>query len=117
MILKISTRSVEPDIVVMEMEGRIALGRESQYIERQVGDLIKTGQKRIVFDLSKVTYMDSTGIGIIAFSSGQVRAAGGQVRVAGASGIVLESLKVSGLDKVIGFDSDAPAACRNFASA
>ena len=117
MILKISTRSVEPDIVVMELEGRVALGRESQSIERQIAEFIQGGHKKIVLDLSKVAYMDSTGIGIIAYSSGQVRTAGGQLRVAGAAGIVLESLKISGLDRVIGFYADADIACANFASA
>jgi anti-sigma B factor antagonist len=101
----------------MELEGRIALGRESQYIEREVADLIKAGHKKIVIDLSKVSYMDSTGIGIIAYSAGQVRSAGGQVRIAGAGGIVLESLKISGLDKVIGFGADVSAACQAFAKA
>ncbi|HSC28231.1 MAG TPA: STAS domain-containing protein [Vicinamibacterales bacterium] len=55
---------VEPDITVMEVSGRITLGRECQRVEWAIEELIEGKQKKVVLDLSKVTYLDSAGIGI-----------------------------------------------------
>ena len=64
MILEIKKKAVG-NIVVLEMTGRITLGRDCQQIESDVDGLVRGKQTRIVFDLSKVKYMDSSGVGIM----------------------------------------------------
>lgn len=114
MLLQIETRKVEPDITVIQISGRIALGRESQQIEKLVQDLIAAGVKKLIFDLTNVSYIDSTGIGIIAFSGGRTKKAGGDVRIAGATGIVLKALKISLMDTVLQLFPTAEDAAAGF---
>ena len=76
MILEIAKKAVG-NIVVLEMTGRITLGRDCQQIEADVDELVRGKQARIVFDLSKVKYMDSSGVGIMVMCSGKVKEAGG----------------------------------------
>lgn len=85
MLLQIEQRQVEPDIIVVELSGTLALGAESQRIESLVEELIKKGSRRIVVDMSGVEHIDSAGIGMVALAAGRMREAGGKLAVVAAS--------------------------------
>ena len=114
MVLEIETQQVEPDITVIKFTGKISLGRESQRIESMVIDLLTQNQKKIVFDLAGVDYVDSTGVGIIAYSSATVREAGGNLHVAGAGGKVAYVLKTTRLDSILPCYPSVQAATEGF---
>lgn len=103
MLLEIEQTRIEPDVTVLKFTGKLTLGRESQRVETLVLDLIRKGEKKFVFDLGGVTYIDSSGLGIITLCSGSAVQAGGGLRVAGASGIAERLFKVTKLDSVIPF--------------
>lgn len=114
MILTIERKQLDPDIAVLEMAGRICLGSASQQVEWSLSDLLKQNQKKIVFDLSGVTVLDSTGVGIIVMCHAKVKKAGGSLRIAGANGMVEETLKMTSVDKIIPFYASLAEASRNF---
>ena len=111
MLLTISTRVSEPDILVVEITGRIMLGRECTHVEDTVVKAIAEGARSIVLDLTGVRHIDSSGIGIIALCFGKMSKAGGRFCVAGANGMVLEVLQMTHLDSVIPFSPSASEAC------
>ena len=86
-MLEIQNQQLPPDIVVLNITGRITLGGESKQLDWAIDSLVSEGKKKVIFDLSKVTSVDSTGIGIIVMSAGKLKKAGGQLRVAGASAV------------------------------
>ena len=112
MTLSLTTRKFGADIVVLELSGRITLGRESGQIEA----IVDEGARKIVMDLSKVDYIDSTGIGKIAYCFGRITQIGAQARVAGAHGLVMDLFRITRLDTVIKFFPDANSACADFAA-
>jgi len=59
------------------------------------------GQRKIIFDISRVHHLDSTGVGIIVMCSGKAKEAGGQLRVAGAEGHVKTVLKITEVGKIL----------------
>jgi anti-sigma B factor antagonist len=97
----------------VELAGRITLGRESGQIDAALGKLIDEGIKKFVIDLSKVDYMDSTGIGRIASCFGKITQSGAQARVSGARGLVMDLFRMTRLDTVIRFFPDVDAACQS----
>jgi anti-sigma B factor antagonist len=99
-MMQIQTRNVAPDIVVLEVTGRITIGRDCRQLEWSTDALVRENKTKIVFDLSGVTHIDSTGVGIIVMSAGQVKKAGGKLRVC-AQGHVEEVLKLTSVDKVV----------------
>src|SRR5690242_18593726 len=101
MLLQIETRRIEPDIMVLQISGKIALGRESQKIEVLVQDLLRRNEKKLIFDLAHVDHVDSTGIGILAYCFGTLNRSGGELRVAGATGKVLHLLQITHLDNIL----------------
>jgi len=109
-MLQIQTKHVEPDIVVLELAGRITMGRDCKHLEWMTENLVKENRKKVIFDLSGVTQVDSTGIGILVMSAAQLKSAGGELRVAGANGHVGDVFKMTNVDKVIGLHATAAAA-------
>ncbi len=100
MILEIEKKTVG-NLVVLEMSGRITLGRDCQQIETDVDELVRNKQTRVIFDLSKIKYMDSSGVGIMVMCSGKLKAAGGELRLAGATGVVDQTLKLTRMDVIV----------------
>lgn len=104
----------ESGVVVINVGGRVMLGEESAQVEKLVADLLTTGRRKFVFELSGVTHMDSTGIGRFIASLNKVMQAGGQLRMAAASAVVREGFRVTRLDTVFQFFPDVEAACEGF---
>jgi anti-anti-sigma factor len=101
-MLEIQTKQLPPDIVVLEITGRITIGRECKQLEWATDSLVREKQqKKIIFDLSGVTHIDSTGVGIIVMSAGQVKEAGGELRLAGANKHIEHVLKLTSIDKLV----------------
>ena len=111
---QIHKKRFEPDIVLLEISGRITLGRECQDVEWAVEGLIRDGEKKVVFDLSGLTYVDSAGIGIIVMCCGKMRTAGGEVRLASLQPKIVELMKITKLDRIFHFYPTASAAAENF---
>jgi anti-sigma B factor antagonist len=101
-MLEIHTKRLAPDIVVLEITGRITIGRECKQLEWATDSLIREKQeKKIIFDLTGVTHIDSTGVGIIVMSAGQAKDAGGQLRLAGVNQHIEHVLKLTSVDKIV----------------
>jgi len=58
----------------------------------------------LVFDLSEVTFMDSTGLSVIATTLGRVAPRGGRLLIRGASPSIRRLLQISGLDQCKALD-------------
>jgi anti-sigma B factor antagonist len=114
MLLSISTHT-QGDISIVELSGRITLGKESGQIESTLIRLLSEGVKKFVIDLSKVDYLDSTGIGRIAYSFGKITQSGAVARVSGAKGLVMDLFRITRLDNVIRFFPDVTSAVESLA--
>ena len=101
MLLQIVERQMAPDITVVELTGRLALGRESQRIETLVEDLARKGSKRVIFDLSGVDYIDSTGISMVALASGKFKESGGALALVAPEGRVLQLLNLTQMSAIV----------------
>ena len=86
------------------------LGPEGQEVETIVGDLLNKGYRKIIFDMTGLTHIDSTGIGRCIASLNKISQAGGKLHMAGAAGQVREGFRVTRLDKVFRFFEDVAAA-------
>jgi len=101
MILNIENKKIEPDVVVMEMHGRITMGNDSQKIEWALAQLLKESRKKVIFDLTDVCYVDSSGVGILMMCHAKLKKAGGALYRAGAQGLVEEALAMTSLNKIV----------------
>ena len=68
-------------IVVLEMKGRITLGKEATAMREKVAELAAGPMRNLVFNLAGVEYIDSTGLGALVMCATTVRRAGGNVKL------------------------------------
>jgi anti-anti-sigma factor len=114
MLLDITEKRIEPDITLLELSGKLALGRESQRIESMVEEMTKKGATRVIFDMSKVDYIDSAGIGLVALCSGKLKEAGGKLVVVAPEGRVKHLMSMTQVDAIVTVCATAEAAASAF---
>jgi anti-sigma B factor antagonist len=106
-------RRVEPNLTIVELSGHLNLGNELMSLEAAVKRIIDEGARKLVFDLTKLEYIDSAGIGMLVGCNGQMDRAGGKMRVAGAQGTVAKAFEVVHMDRITSLDSDVDTAVMN----
>jgi anti-anti-sigma factor len=114
MNLKLQKSQPAPDVCMIEFFGKLIMGNESRQVEWVVAEQLLAGVKRLIFDLSKLDGIDSTGVGIIVMCEGKVRKKGGELRVAGPVGIVNDTLTLTRVDRLVRFFPSASEAMRDF---
>jgi anti-sigma B factor antagonist len=115
-LLQTELARVEPGITVVHMTGKIVLGPDCQGLEVLVHELLKKDENKVIFDLSGVSYIDSTGMGVIVSCLSRVMKAGGGLRLAGVADRVRHLFKITRLDNIIAFYPTVLAAAESFAS-
>ncbi len=60
-----STTVQSGKIGVIEVKGSLVGGEETDELRNAVADYVEQGTKKLVIDLSKVTYLNSTAIGVL----------------------------------------------------
>jgi anti-anti-sigma factor len=112
MFVKFSFLQVEPGVTVMDFTGRLSMpGILVAEVELTIKKQIERGAKKLVLDVSKVDFLDSSGVGMLAVCSGAMKEAAGTMVIAGASGIVKKVLETAGLPRVMGMYPDLASAC------
>jgi anti-sigma B factor antagonist len=116
MSVKLNTRQVG-DVTIIDVSGRVTLGEGSSLIRETMRDLTTKGIKKILLNLSDVSYIDSAGIGELAAGFTSAANAGGKVKLLGLTKHVKDVLQITRLYKGVGTDEDEAEAVRSFASA
>ena len=101
MLLQIHEENLASGVHLVELKGKLAMGRESQRVEALVEDLVADGHLRSIFDVSQVDYVDSAGIGMLALISGKMREAGGRLVIVTSEGRVLQMLKMTQIINIL----------------
>jgi anti-sigma B factor antagonist len=99
--MRFTKKQIRPGVVVFEMTGSIRMGPDCQQIEQAVDELIHRHETSAIFDLSGVSYVDSSGVGTIVKSLTKLKKLGGTLRLSGVNGMVEGVLKLTQIDRVI----------------
>ncbi|HKJ44665.1 MAG TPA: STAS domain-containing protein [Balneolales bacterium] len=79
--------------IVIEFKGNVMGGPDAVSLNEKLHELIDEGKKNVVVDLSKVKFMNSSGLGMLIGALTTMRNAGGDLRIANATDKI-ESLLV-----------------------
>ena len=113
MSVKMTTRQVG-DVTVIDAAGRITLGEGASSFRDTVRELSAKGDKKILLNLSDVSYIDSSGIGEMVSGFTTVTNHGGQLKLLGLSKRVKDLLQITKLYTVFEVFDDEAAAVRSF---
>jgi anti-anti-sigma factor len=112
--MKLVKMQVKPGVIVMQMTGRVHMGKDCAEIDHEVEQHILRNEKRVIFDLTAVDHIDSAFIGQIVKSHSRLTKSGGTLRLAGVTGMVETVLKMTQVHNVIAIYPSAGEACRDF---
>jgi anti-sigma B factor antagonist len=115
--MEIRERQMDSGVTVVELEGTLVSGLESQQVELRVDKLVRDGKKKIILDLTKVSYVDSAGIGILVGSLGRCKQGGGAMRLTGVRDHILHIIKITRVDQVLPVDASLEEAELKFGAA
>jgi anti-sigma B factor antagonist len=99
--------------IVRVREGRLMYPLLSEFSDAVTG-LIGGGQRKVVLDLSSVTYVDSATIGCLMDLYRQAAAAGGTLKLAGVQKRVETMLTMTGAQHFLEIHPDEAAALASF---
>jgi anti-sigma B factor antagonist len=108
-----NTRQVG-SVAIVDIKGRIVLGEESAALRALVRDLLSKGQKKILFNLDKVDYIDSSGLGHLINALISVRKEGGDVKLLHLKKNVHDLMQITKLYTVFEIMEDENAAILSF---
>lgn len=103
--MQIRERQTDSGTTIIELEGMLVIGRESQRVESTVEKLVLDGKKNIIVDLTKVSYVDSSGIGVLVGSLGHCKRGGGALRLTGVQDNIFHIMKITRVDLVLPVDA------------
>ena len=101
MLVHINKKEFKPGIIILELGGPLQMGVECKQLELALDQLLRDGQTRVVLDLSKVTKLDSGGLGKIVNCFSRLKTAGGTLCLAGTTGMIDGVLKLAHADQFL----------------
>jgi anti-sigma B factor antagonist len=96
---QINDQEIDSDTHVIELGGEVDLYTAPEFKERMV-ELIESGKKQIVVDLSQATFIDSTTLGVLVGGVKRLRPAGGSLALVCTDQNITKIFEITGLDRV-----------------
>ena len=99
MNVHIDDESIDAETHVIELGGEVDLYTAPEFKERLV-QVIEDGKKRLVVDLSKATFIDSTTLGVLVGGVKRLRPSGGSLALVCTDQNITKIFEITGLDRV-----------------
>jgi anti-sigma B factor antagonist len=97
--MNFTTESHGP-ITVIALDGNLMGGPDASALNGNLHDLLAAGKKQVVLDLTRVQFINSSGLGLLIGGVNAIRAGGGTLKLAGASEKILALIKITKLERV-----------------
>jgi anti-sigma B factor antagonist len=111
--MRITNREVD-HVTILDINGRIVLGAETETLRSAVRELVGKGKKKIILNLAGVDYIDSSGVGELVASFTAVRNSGGELKLLNLTQKVQDVLNVTKLYTVFDVKDDEFKAVKSF---
>lgn len=99
MPLELNIRRVG-DVTLVECKGRIVAGKEAESLERQMNELMDI-DRHLVLHLGAVTFVDSSGLGLLVRLTGMTKARHGGLKLCNVGREVDHTLNITHLKQVL----------------
>ena len=95
---------VEEDTLIVELSGEID-HHVAEKLRRDIdAEVAMCGTRDLIFDFTKVDFMDSSGIGMILGRYKKIHSTGGRVRIRNAGRLVKQILDMSGVFSLMEYE-------------
>jgi anti-sigma B factor antagonist len=113
--MQIDERAVG-DVVVLDLKGKITLGKGDELLKDKVNSLVNQGHRKILLNLAEVPYIDSAGLGEIVRTFTTVSRQGGNLKLLNLTKRITDLLAITKLLTVFETFDTEPDAIRSFSA-
>jgi anti-sigma B factor antagonist len=113
--LTINNRQVG-NVTVLDIDGNLRIGEGSTVLQKAIRGLLQEGQTRILLNLSRVDYIDSSGLGELVAGHVAMGKRGGQIKLLHLTLRVRELMTITKLLTVFDAYEDEAEAIDSFKS-
>jgi anti-anti-sigma factor len=96
--LEIVTEEIDA-LTIMSVRGQLDFKEVSRF-KRQLTKTLSQKQYHIILDLSQLTFISSSGLGLLVSTIREIRAHGGDLKIGGVSERVGEIMETFGFDAI-----------------
>ena len=111
--MKIS-RADKDGIVVLQVSGKLMGGPDADAFDQQVKQILGEGRRKILVDLGDVSWVNSTGLGILISNYTTLKNAGGALKLVHTSPRIKQIFTVTKLNTIFESFDDENAARASF---
>ena len=111
--MTVSERGVG-NVTILDVSGNVTLNDGSEQLRDKVRSVLQQGQKYLLVNLSKVSYMDSAGLGELVQAYSTVAKQGGRLKLVSPTKRLQDLLVITKLATVFDSFDDEPTAIASF---
>jgi len=111
--MTVSDRSVG-NVTILDVSGNVTLNDGAEQVRDKVRSVLQQGQKFLLMNLSKVSYMDSAGLGELVQAYSTVAKQGGKLKLVSPTKRLQDLLVITKLATVFDSFEDEPTAIASF---
>lgn len=116
MSLKLSARRVN-NVCIVDLSGRVTMGDGSAELREALRKMASEGQSSVLLNLAELTYIDSSGIGVLVSSFATLRSQNGRLKLLNLTSRVKDLLLITKLYAVFEIFDDEAVALDSFSDA
>lgn len=103
------------DVTVIILSGKITIGEGDEALRNIISEVLEQGKRKILFNLEKVKYMDSAGIGELIRCYTTVTNKGGKLKLLNLTTKIKDLLTITKLISIFEDFTDEDEAVKSFA--
>jgi anti-sigma B factor antagonist len=111
--MKLKTKEIK-GVIVIELDGNVMGGPDATALNDYLHQLITENRKKVVIDLKEVSFVNSSGLGMLIGGLTTLRHSGGELKLARASKKVETLLEMTKLHKVFDLHKNVADAVASF---
>ncbi len=111
--MEIQLREADNNVVIMDINGEIDLYNAPE-IKKKVKEQMDGGKRNLVVNLDKVSYIDSSGIGVLISSLSQLKKVGGGLKIINVYGSVKKVFELTKLTSFFDIFNSEDEAIKSF---
>jgi anti-sigma B factor antagonist len=100
--------------VILELKGKLVGGSLNGRMNQTLNNLLDQGKKNIVVDLSSVTHINSSGMGILISGYSKVKDKGGALKLANLTSKMKGLLSITKLNRIFETYNSVDEAVQSF---
>lgn len=100
------------DVTIVDIEGELNITSSMEF-KKEINQIIDKGCKKIAINFDKISYMDSSGLGICVTIQKRLKQEGGKMRFFKMAKPILKIFEMTSLDKFFVFSESEEAAVKS----